>query len=148
MSVLRIIYSTIILCLALTGCSQAKTYSYFMVHPNALIKAVRKCQNANDPSSKTCQAALKAKRDFAELIMAAEQNRQQFGQTILQTQMRIAKQQTAVNRLQTKIQAVDKSANKQQLLALRQQLQQQHQQLAQLQQKNKQYLAVISLQGI
>lgn len=74
----------------LSGCQTDITYSYLMAHPREIRQAMDGCESSSSLSSERnaqCQVVFKAAADAQSLINDMLQDRQQFGQKILDAQM-------------------------------------------------------------
>ena len=90
--------------LILASCSQPEHDSaYLLTHPFELQKAALACQNATSLSSsesQQCDRVMKTAQQFRGVLDEYQSGPEQFGQTILQTQMDIATTQQALTQLE------------------------------------------------
>ena len=83
----------------LVGCSQPRTYEYFMLHPQTIKSELERCSTAtpgsatNDPS---CVAAARADQDVRSLLAQATSNGQAFGANLISDQIQLAAAEQAL----------------------------------------------------
>jgi hypothetical protein len=99
--------------LSLTACHQQKTYNYFLLHPRDLESTYEYCSQLSGPeayNNQECVAAINAAQTLKDLLMSLINNRQEFGQKLLDTQMLLGKTQEDLAKAKAQLQALKKSS--------------------------------------
>ena len=128
----------IIVLLCLSGCSRANPSEYYyLTHPAQLEKKLALCakapkQGMHDP---VCKTASRAYEKMQNLQIHAQQFPQQFGETIIQTQLKIAQMKQQIHHMKSQ------QSNTKKLTKLQQKLKQ-------LQQQYHIYMKIIAMQGV
>lgn len=76
--------------LMLTGCEDKLSYSYLISHPIKLKAAVEKCQSMTtktEEQSTQCEVVMFAATNFMSVLSDEQNNPQQFGQRIMQSEI-------------------------------------------------------------
>ncbi len=109
--------------LLLVACSEPKTYSYFMLHPQAIKTELQACQGSALASDE-CAAAVKAAQDVNNLLAQASSNGQLFGAGLINDQAAMVQAQQAVDAAKNAVMAIEDSSNTAAIAATQAKLQQ------------------------
>lgn len=116
------------LVLPLSACHQQKSYNYFLLHPRDLESTYEYCSQLSGPqayNNKECVAAINAAQTLKDLLMSLINNRQEFGQKLLNNQMLLAKTQEDLAQAKAQLQSLKKSsANTEELTQKQQEISQ------------------------